>query len=46
MMGTSMTLCQENRAGFKEDGAVCGFRSNSITDSGASRSLIPIQPDH
>ena len=24
----------------------CGFRSNSITDSGASRSLIPIQPDH
>ena len=24
----------------------CGFRSNPITDSGASRSLIPIQPDH
>ena len=25
---------------------VCGFRSNPITESGASRSLIPIQPDH
>ena len=24
----------------------CGFRSNPITESGASRSLIPIQPDH
>ena len=24
---------------------VCGFRSNPITESGASRSLIPIQPD-
>ena len=26
--------------------ADCGFRSNPITESGASRSLIPIQPDH
>ena len=25
---------------------VCGFRSNPITESGASRSPIPIQPDH
>ena len=24
----------------------CGFRSNPITESGASRSPIPIQPDH
>ena len=29
-----------------EDRPDCGFRSNPITESGASRSLIPIQPDH
>ena len=27
-------------------GVACGFRSNPITESGASRSPIPIQPDH
>ena len=38
--------CESRGYRVTDYGMFCGFRSNPITDSGASRSLIPIQPDH
>ena len=36
-----------NNARIQQTAArACGFRAKPITDSGASRSLIPIQADH
>ena len=46
MLGTSVTLCQEKRAGMREDGAVDGLQQCSVRIDDLLRRAAPLSVFH